>query len=126
MTFSRKDTNKSARGAQAERLAEQFLQGQGLVCIERNYRCAVGEIDLIMRDGNMLVFVEVRLRSNRFFTQAAESVNYRKQHKITRAAQYFLLTHKLTDKVPCRFDVIALDGMQTASIDWIKSAFNAA
>ena len=74
MTFSRKDTNKSARGAQAERLAEQFLQGQGLVCIERNYRCAAGEIDLIMRDGNMLVFVEVRLRSNRFFTQAAESV----------------------------------------------------
>ena len=51
MTFSRKDTNKSARGAQAERLAEQFLQGQGLVCIERNYRCAVGEIDLIMRRG---------------------------------------------------------------------------
>ena len=83
MTFSRKDTNKSARGAQAELLAEHFLQQQGLFCIERNYRCAAGEIDLIMRDQNMLVFVEVRLRSNRFFAQAAESVNYRKQHKIS-------------------------------------------
>ncbi len=126
MTFSRKDTNKSARGAQAELLAEQFLQQQGLFCIERNYRCAAGEIDLIMRDQNMLIFVEVRLRSNRFFAQAAESVNYRKQHKITRAAQHFLLTRRLTDKVPCRFDVIALDGMQAENIEWIQSAFNAA
>ena len=126
MTFSRKDTNQSARGAQAELLAEHFLQQQGLFCIERNYRCAAGEIDLIMRDQNMLVFVEVRLRSNRFFAQAAESVNYRKQHKITRAAQHFLLTRRLTDKVPCRFDVVALDGMQAESIEWIQSAFNAA
>lgn len=126
MTFLRKDTNKSARGAQAEMLAADFLQKQGLICIERNYRCAGGEIDLIMRDKNVVVFVEVRLRSNRFFTQAAESVNYRKQHKITRAAQHFLLTRRLTDKVPCRFDVIALDGMYTESIDWIQNAFNTA
>lgn len=126
MTFSRKDTNKSARGAQAELLAEHFLQARGLVCIERNYRCAAGEIDLIMREGNTVVFVEVRLRSNRYFVQAAESVNYRKQHKITRAAQHFLLTRKLTDKVPCRFDVIALDSMNADGIEWIPSAFNAA
>lgn len=126
MTFSRKDTNKSVRGAQAEALAEQFLQARGLVCLERNYRCAAGEIDLIMRDDATLVFVEVRLRSNRYFAQAAETVNYRKQAKITRAAQYFLLTRRLTDKMPCRFDVVALDNMNSESIEWIPNAFNAA
>lgn len=126
MTFLRKDANKKARGAQAELLAEAFLQRQGLTCIERNYRCAGGEIDLIMRDANTLVFVEVRLRSNRYFAQASETVDYRKQHKITRAAQHFLLTRRLVDKVPCRFDVVALTDMGSENIEWIKSAFNAA
>lgn len=126
MTFLRKDANKKARGAQAELLAEAFLQHQGLICIERNYRCAGGEIDLIMRDANTLVFVEVRLRSNRYFAQASETVDYRKQHKLIRAAQHFLLTRRLVDKVPCRFDVVALTGMGSENIEWIKSAFNAA
>lgn len=124
MTFSRKDTDKSAKGAQAEMLAEQFLQTRGLVFLERNYRCAAGEIDLIMREGATLVFVEVRLRSNRYFAQAAETVNYRKQHKIIRAAQHFLLTRRLTDKFACRFDVVALDKISSDHIEWIPNAFN--
>lgn len=116
--------NKSTKGALAEARAEKFLRARGLICCAKNYRCPQGEIDLIMRDSETLVFVEVRLRSNPNFEQAAESVSARKQHKIIRAAQHYLLHHQLTDKIPCRFDVIAFDGAD--EINWIADAFSAA
>lgn len=118
-----------AIGATAELYAEQYLQQQGLVTFMRNYRCKLGEIDLIMQDKSSakstLVFVEVRLRTNKRFAPALETVDYRKQQKIIKTALRFLQEHKLYDKVPCRFDVIALDQTGTAPpVQWIKNAFS--
>lgn len=111
------------KGQEAESLAARFLQSQGLHFIERNFRCKLGEIDLIMMDKSTLVFVEVRLRSNRFFAQAAESVNAQKQRKLINSAQFYLQQHKLVDKVNCRFDVIAIDNNYIKTSDWIQNAF---
>jgi putative endonuclease len=113
------------KGQEAETRAAQFLQNQGLQLIERNFRCKLGEIDLIMKDQSTLVFVEVRLRSNRFFTQAAESVNWHKQRKLIKAAQFYLQQHKVVDSVPCRFDVIAIENNLINPSNWIKNAFGA-
>lgn len=117
-------------GAQAEAQAEAFLQQQGLITRAKNYRCKLGEIDLIMLHksarGICFVFVEVRLRTNKRFAPAIETVDFRKQKKIVRTATRFLQEHKLFDKVACRFDVIALDQTGTAPpIQWIQNAFGA-
>ena len=106
-----------------EARAEAYLIAQGLVKNTKNYRCKLGEIDLIMQHQDTLVFVEVRMRSHSQFAQAAESVTPAKQKKIIKTAQYYLQQHQLTDKVNCRFDVIAFgDNTQP---DWIKDAFPA-
>ncbi|MDO8345321.1 MAG: YraN family protein [Cellvibrio sp.] len=117
-------------GAQAEAQAEAFLHQQGLVTRTKNYRCKLGEIDLIMLQktarGTCFVFVEVRLRTNKRFAPAIETVDYRKQQKIIRTATRFLQEQRLFDKVACRFDVIALDQTGTAPpIQWIQNAFGA-
>lgn len=122
--------NTISMGAQAEAQAETFLHQQGLVTRAKNYRCKLGEIDLIMlqktAQGNCFVFVEVRLRTNKRFAPAVETVDYRKQQKIIRTATRFLQEQRLFDKVACRFDVIALDQTGTAPpIQWIQNAFGA-
>lgn len=123
-----------ALGAQAEAQAEAFLVQQGLVTRMRNYRCKLGEIDLIMLHKQLrgtqalttLVFVEVRLRTNKRFAPALETVDYRKQQKIIKTATRFLQEQKLYDKVACRFDVVALDQTGTApALQWIQNAFGA-
>ena len=116
--------NSFTVGTQAETLAEHFLQQQGLTTREKNYRCKLGEIDLIMTHNNELVFVEVRLRNHRQFANAAESVTIRKQTKIIKAAQCYLQQHHLTNTAHCRFDVIAFSDINSAP-EWIKSAFSA-
>lgn len=108
-------------GAEAEALAEQFLTRKGLKLIQRNFRCRGGEIDLIMKDGSGLVFVEVRLRTHKGFASAAESVASRKQQRVILAAQHYLAT--LGSTPPCRFDVIAMDALDAARINWIRDAF---
>lgn len=122
--------NTISIGAQAEVQAEAFLHQQGLVTRTKNYRCKLGEIDLIMLQktarGTCVVFVEVRLRTNKRFAPAIETVDYRKQRKIIRTATRFLQEQRLFDKVACRFDVIALDQTGTAPpIQWIQNAFGA-
>lgn len=122
--------NTISIGAQAEARAEAFLQQQGLITRAKNYRCKLGEIDLIMlhktTQGTCLVFVEVRLRTNKRFAPAVETVDYRKQQKIIRTATRFLQEQRLFDKVACRFDVVALDQTGTAPpIQWIQNAFGA-
>ncbi|HCS64435.1 MAG TPA: YraN family protein [Cellvibrio sp.] len=122
--------NTISIGAQAEAQAEAFLHQQGLVTRTKNYRCKLGEIDLIMLQktarGTCFVFVEVRLRTNKRFAPAIETVDYRKQQKIIRTATRFLQEQRLFDKVACRFDVIALDQTGTAPpIQWIQNAFGA-
>jgi putative endonuclease len=112
-----------SKGQKAEDLAETFLQTKGLVTHEKNFRCKLGEIDLIMRDQDVLVFIEVRLRSNPFFTNAAESVDRQKQRKIMNTASYYLQQKHLTDKVACRFDVIAIQQNAIRDSNWIINAF---
>lgn len=113
-----------ARGAQAEQFAARFLQQHGLVLLEQNYRCRQGEIDLILKDGDTLVFVEVRLRSRKDFGGAAASIDRRKQQHLISAAQHYLST--LRNIPPCRFDAVLLqepDG--SAGVEWLKNAFEA-
>lgn len=117
-------------GANAEAQAEIFLHQQGLITKLKNYRSKVGEIDLIMvqktAQTHTLVFVEVRLRTNKRFAPALETVDYRKQQKIIKTAMRYLQEQRLYDKVACRFDVVALDQTGTAPpIQWIQNAFGA-
>ena len=108
-------------GAQAEQLAADYLQRHGLRLIAKNYRSRFGEIDLILADGSVLVFVEVRLRRNANFGGAAASIDARKQAKLVTTAQQYLST--LPTLPPCRFDAILLDG--NGQIEWLKNAFSA-
>jgi putative endonuclease len=112
-----------SKGQKAEDMAESFLRTKGLVTLEKNFRCKLGEIDLIMRDQEALVFVEVRLRTNPFFTNAAESVDKQKRRKIMNTASYYLQQKHLTDKVVCRFDVIAIQHNSIRDSNWIINAF---
>ena len=105
------------RGAAAETLAAEFLVRRGVEIIARNYRCRGGEIDLIARDRDMLVFVEVRLRSNAAFGGAAESITAAKRRRLARAAGYYLAT--LGREPPCRFDAILLDALDSDRIEWL-------
>jgi putative endonuclease len=120
--FQGRKTVSSSLGTSAEVQAEKFLVQQGLRPHARNYRCRLGEIDLIMQDADTLVFVEVRLRTNTRFSSAAESVDHRKQQKLLRAAQFYLQQHQLTESVQCRFDVVAFTGSRTIP-EWIQNAF---
>lgn len=109
-------------GAQAEQTAAQFLHQQGLRLLRTNYRCRFGEIDLIMQDGPVLVFVEVRMRSRRDFGGAAASIDARKQHKLILTAQHYL--SGLSPLPACRFDALLLaDAADAGSIEWLKGAF---
>lgn len=109
------------RGDQAEQLAADFLQIQGLKLLEKNYRCRFGEIDLILLDKKTLVFAEVRLRKNQNFGGAASSITPQKQTRIVHTAQHYLsMQHNLP---PCRFDVVLLNELSAAHIEWIQNAF---
>lgn len=110
-------------GAQAEQLAVQYLQQQGLKLLIQNFRGRFGEIDLIMQDGATLVFIEVRLRHNSGFGDAAASIDARKQQRIIRTAQQYLAG--ITPTPPCRFDAVLLDDLQGHNLQWLKSAFDA-
>ncbi len=119
--------NTKAIGDDAESLALAYLQRQGLVLVQRNYRLAGGphargaEVDLILRERDgTLVFVEVRSSAGAQHGGAAASVGGSKQRRIVRAAQHYLL--RLQALPPCRFDVVALDG---GHIQWLKAAFDA-
>ena len=111
-----------SKGAAGEQLAADFLQSRGLRLIERNFRVRGGEIDLICRDGQTTVFVEVRLRSRGDFGGAAASINASKQARLILAARHWLLRHGET---PCRFDCILLDGPEPKNIEWLRDAFSA-
>ena len=117
------DTTTST-GQFAENLAARFLEKHGLVTVTHNYRCRGGEIDLVCRDGKVLVFVEVRLRRNAGFGGAAASITRTKQQRIILAAQHYLTTSGKHD-CDCRFDCLLLNGTEEQNIDWVKNAFSA-
>jgi putative endonuclease len=113
-----------ARGRDAELRAGEYLERQGLVIIARNYRCRVGELDLVLRDGPTLVVAEIRYRSDNAFGTPAETVDGRKQMKLIACARRFLQVHPALARAPLRFDVVALAGGGTR-IEWIRDAFRA-
>jgi putative endonuclease len=115
--FARPRTAKQIEGEAAEERALRFLQQQGLTLVERNFRCKGGEIDLIMHEGKILIFVEVRKRADTSYGGAAASVTPRKQARLVIAAQTFLQRYKMPPA--CRFDVVAIDA---DSMDWLKNA----
>mgnify|MGYP003516903694 CR=1 FL=1 len=103
-------------GARAEALAADYLCRQGLTLLERNFRTRRGEIDLVMRDGGVIVFVEVRLRTNAAFGGAAASITPAKQARLVAAAQVYLA--RLGREPPCRFDAVLLDALAPDRIAW--------
>ena len=117
-------TPAQARGRWAEDRALDYLQQRGLRLLERNYRCRYGEIDLVMEEGSVLVFVEVRYRASQRFGGALESVDRRKQSKLLVTAKCYLKERR-ADR-PARFDVAALSRSPGGwSVDWVKDAFQA-
>ena len=114
----------TGKGKQFEVLARQFLRKQGLKQFQLNFHSRFGEIDLIALDADVLVFIEVRYRKNTDHGAAAATVNFHKQQKIIRTAQHYLQKSGLTNKMPCRFDLIGISGSVDAlEIQWIKNAF---
>jgi putative endonuclease len=108
-----------ATGAQAEEAAARYLAARGLAIVSRNFRTRLGEIDLVARDGETLVFIEVRLRASDGFGGAAESIDGAKRRRIVAAAHAYLA--QLRAEPPCRFDVVTLDGRKTR---WLRAAFD--
>jgi putative endonuclease len=111
-------------GRQAEKLALDHLKRQGLKEIARNFRCRMGEVDLVMMHGDCLVFTEVRFRSQNSYASAAGSVDQHKQRKIIRTAAAFLGRHPQYNSCAVRFDVVGLDqSADRSSLRWIRDAF---
>ncbi|MBL4798585.1 MAG: YraN family protein [Oleispira sp.] len=123
MWFNKDDkrTEKRIKGDDKERLAETHLIAHGFTLIERNFLCKGGEIDLIMKDQEYLVFIEVRYRASNEFGGALGSITAGKQRKLRRAAEFYLLQQFGNSPPPCRFDVIAIEGQN--ELEWIKNAF---
>ncbi len=102
--------NKRSLGTEKEALACVFLESKGFHIVEKNFRCRFGEIDIIAKKENMLVFVEVKYRKNAKQGHPEEAVDWRKQRVIRKVGEYYLCKSKLGIYQPCRFDVIAIEG----------------
>ena len=94
-------------GARGEALAERFLKRRGLKTVTRRFSTPVGELDLIMRDGETVVFVEVKTRRDREYAEPEDAITATKLRRLMRAVQWFL-HHKRWDEQPCRFDVVTV------------------
>jgi putative endonuclease len=111
-------------GREGERIAERYLSKKGYRLVERNYRCPVGEVDLIVLDRRVIVFVEVKTRRHERFGVPLESVHTRKQQKMIKAALWFLSDHKLHER-DARFDVVGISfGGQEPVVEHIENAFD--
>jgi len=127
--------NKRDFGQLQEQIAAEYLIARGLELLLANFQCRLGEIDLIMRDDDTLVFVEVRYRGSDKFGSAIESVDYRKQTRLKRCAEYFLISQGLSGKIACRFDILALSPGKSdfgtgkpatpvkPHVEWLQNAF---
>ncbi len=112
--------NKRALGTEKEKLACDYLKKKGYHIVETNFFCRRGEIDIIAKDGEYLVFVEVKYRKNADFGGGLYAVSKDKIRKISQTAGYYMLCHNIATDMPVRFDVIAMDG---ENITHIANAF---
>lgn len=115
---NKRTATRAELGAAGEAIAADFLRSRGLVLLARNYRCRLGEIDLIAGDGDTLVFVEVRLRTSSAFGGAAASIGGANRARMTRAARHYLAT--LGREPACRFDALLLDALDPARVEWLR------
>jgi putative endonuclease len=115
-----------ARGRDFEKRAADYLAAHGLAVLARGYRCRLGELDLVCRDGSYLVVVEVRARSGNALCSAIESIGAAKRRRIVLATRHFLMLHHEWHDRPLRFDVVAFDAIDSEqpSIQWLKNAFD--
>ena len=114
-------------GAAAEEIATAYLAAHGAEILERNYRRRLGELDVIAREGDTLLIIEVRTRSTSAYGGAAASVDGRKRRRIVRAAQQLLQQRGELARLAVRFDVVVVSNVGTAeqTVDWIRHAFDA-
>ena len=112
-----------AAGAQAEALAAAHLAAAGLAIVERNWRRRVGEIDLVARDGDVLVFVEVRLRRRSDYGGAGASITAAKRARMVAAANAYLA--RLSPTPECRFDAVLMDSLDPGRIEWLQNVLEA-
>ena len=118
---------RRARGDAAEAAALAMLQARGLQLLARNAASRGGELDLVMRDGTTVVFVEVRYRASQRYGGGAASVDAGKRRRLVHAARAFLAGHPQMADAPCRFDVVDADGDPDApTLTWLRAAFDAA
>jgi putative endonuclease len=122
--------DRIAIGKATECAAENYLLQKGLVFLHRNFRCRMGEIDLVMRDEDCLVFVEVRFRRQGQHGSGAESITHAKRQKLIRSAAFYLRACRISSHQVCRFDVISIARAQPTGnpdyeFEWIRNAFRA-
>ena len=103
-----KEQNKRKLGAKIEQLVSEYLITHGFTILEMNYRCKQGEIDIIAKEQQYYVFIEVKYRNSITYGLPQEAVGYVKQKRISKAAQYYLYSHHLSEATPVRFDVAAV------------------
>jgi len=122
VTATKMTTPRRATGDRFESAARAFLEERGLRLVRANFLCRHGEIDLVMRDGETVVFVEVRYRCNGAFGGALGSVTAAKRRKLVSAAHLWIAWHPHDARRPCRFDVLAFEG---DGVEWVRGAFDA-
>lgn len=109
--------NNIIKGSKGEFLAQKYLKENKYTILQTNYKCKIGEIDIIARKSNVLVFVEVKARESNRFGMPREAVNYYKQQKIKQVATSYMLSKGLYEKCQIRFDVIDILGDKVAHIE---------
>ena len=112
--------NSRQVGSHYETLAARYLESNGLKIILKNYRCKLGEIDLIGEDSEYLIFIEVKYRTTSNTGYSIEAVNYKKQRIISKCASYYCMVNDVDQMKSIRFDVVIFDGNK---FEWIKNAF---
>ena len=111
------------QGRQGEDLARQYLEQHGLTFLEANFKCDIGEIDLVMQDQNCLVFVEVKYRTLEHFASILEQIRPAQCQRIRQVAQLYVIQRRLNEHItPMRFDVVAVVGA-VEQLYWLEDAF---
>jgi putative endonuclease len=116
---------RTRKGTQFELIAAAWLQLRGLQLVERNYRCKLGELDLVMLDGELLVFVEVRYRAATGYGSPLDTIDHRKRQRLWRSAQHYLLVRQREHGWrACRFDVLGISNNKPGhEFTWLTNVF---
>ena len=116
----KKTMNKRTLGSKVEQLVKDYLNTHGFLILETNYRCRTGEIDLIAKEGNYYVFIEVKYRTSDAFGTPQEAVTPAKQKRICKTTLRYLYSHNQGESTPVRFDVAAVSGQK---LSYFRDAF---